>query len=137
MIGLSITRTTLPPFRLQLYASKAFLTAACHHNRQLSTSLLCRNSLSTKQSHQEATASHKRGYFYQLLACLIHLVTPEELPASSSSPLTKHDAVSTIPDMVRGDWVLFHPVYQPAELKAVEVYLLLPNPISGSYLFPW
>lgn len=26
--------------------------------------------------------------------------------------------------MVRGDWVLFHPVYQPDELKAVEVFLI-------------
>lgn len=29
--------------------------------------------------------------------------------------------MSTVPEMVRGDWVLFHPVYSPAELKAVEV----------------
>lgn len=39
----------------------------------------------------------------------------------SSSQLTKPDAVSTVPTTVRGDWVLFHPVYTPEELKAVEV----------------
>lgn len=34
--------------------------------------------------------------------------------------LTKHDAVSTVPTMVRGDWVLFHPVYSPEELRSVQ-----------------
>lgn len=63
---------------------------------------------------------------------------PEDLPGSSSpgtSALTRHDAVSTIPDMVRGDWVLFHPVYQPAELKAVEVCLFYLLPSSPIYDF--
>jgi len=112
MISPSIIKTA-PPFRLQLWAaafssSKApFLTTICYRNRQFSTSSLRRNSLKAKQSHQEATSPHK-----------------QDLPGSSSpgtSALTRHDAVSTIPVMVRGDWVLFHPVYQPAELKAVEV----------------
>ncbi|KAJ7485040.1 AOX, alternative oxidase mitochondrial precursor [Mycena galericulata] len=44
-----------------------------------------------------------------------------EHPTASSSQLTKADAVSTVPTMVRGDWVLFHPVYTPEEMKAVEV----------------
>ncbi|KAF7325161.1 Alternative oxidase [Mycena kentingensis (nom. inval.)] len=38
----------------------------------------------------------------------------------SGSPLTTHNAASTVPHM-RGDWVLFHPVYTSDELKAVEV----------------
>lgn len=42
----------------------------------------------------------------------------EDMPASQ---LTKPDAVSTVPSMVHGDWVLFHPAYTPEELKAVEV----------------
>ncbi|KAJ7689055.1 alternative oxidase-domain-containing protein [Mycena rosella] len=42
-------------------------------------------------------------------------------PIASSSQLTKPDAVSTVPTMVRGDWVLFHPVYSPEEMKAVKV----------------
>ncbi|KAJ7140091.1 AOX, alternative oxidase mitochondrial precursor [Mycena crocata] len=45
----------------------------------------------------------------------------KEEPPASTSQLTKPDAVSTVPTMVRGDWVLFHPVYSPEELKAVEV----------------
>ncbi|KXN88209.1 Alternative oxidase, mitochondrial, partial [Leucoagaricus sp. SymC.cos] len=37
------------------------------------------------------------------------------------SQLTRQSAVSTVPTMVRGDWVLFHPVYSSEELKAVQV----------------
>lgn len=50
-----------------------------------------------------------------------HIV--EDLPpaASGSQALTRPDGVSTVPTMVRGDWVLFHPVYTPEELKAVDV----------------
>lgn len=47
-----------------------------------------------------------------------------QLGLSAKSPqaqLTKVDDVSTVPPMVRGDWVLFHPVYTQEELKAVEV----------------
>ncbi|KAJ7061338.1 alternative oxidase-domain-containing protein [Mycena amicta] len=40
---------------------------------------------------------------------------------ASHSPLTTPGPVSTVPTMVRGDWVLFHPVYSHEELKAVEV----------------
>lgn len=37
--------------------------------------------------------------------------------------ITKRNAASTVPNHAnyRGDWVLFHPVYSPSELKAVEV----------------
>ncbi|KAF9454745.1 mitochondrial alternative oxidase [Macrolepiota fuliginosa MF-IS2] len=37
------------------------------------------------------------------------------------SELTKESAATTVPTMVRGDWVLFHPVYSPEEIKAVKV----------------
>jgi len=40
---------------------------------------------------------------------------------NSSQALTKPDGVSTVPTMVRGDWVLFHPVYTPEELRSVQV----------------
>ncbi|KAJ7732648.1 alternative oxidase-domain-containing protein [Mycena metata] len=49
----------------------------------------------------------------------------QEKPVASSSQLTTVDAVSTVPMVragdVRGDWVLFHPVYTPEEMKAVEI----------------
>lgn len=41
--------------------------------------------------------------------------------AQSPHALTKQDGVGTVPTMVRGDWVLFHPVYTQEELRAVEV----------------
>ncbi|KAJ6480280.1 alternative oxidase-domain-containing protein [Mycena sanguinolenta] len=44
-----------------------------------------------------------------------------EPPTLPTSQLTKPDGVSTVPTMVRGDWVLFHPVYTPNEMRAVEV----------------
>jgi hypothetical protein len=47
---------------------------------------------------------------------------------NSSQALTKPDGVSTIPTMVRGDWVLFHPVYTSEEIKAVEV-----SPFFGTH----
>ncbi|KAF8964210.1 mitochondrial alternative oxidase [Flammula alnicola] len=75
--------------------------------RQIFTSPTSGNALTDKTEHREATSPHK-----------------QELPGSSApetSHLTKHDAVSTVPEMVRGDWVLFHPVYSPDELRAVEV----------------
>ncbi|KAF7768181.1 hypothetical protein Agabi119p4_7424 [Agaricus bisporus var. burnettii] len=42
-------------------------------------------------------------------------------PAKETSELTKQSAATTIPTMVRGDWVLFHPVYNKDEVKAVKV----------------
>ena len=47
---------------------------------------------------------------------------------STAAALTQPGAVSTVPTMVRGDWVLFHPVYTQEELKAVEVRHLFIKP---------
>lgn len=52
------------------------------------------------------------------------LLSEKRLGESTKTPqaqLTKADGVSTVPTMVRGDWVLFHPVYTEEELRAVEV----------------
>ncbi|KAF8158328.1 mitochondrial alternative oxidase [Crassisporium funariophilum] len=111
MIRTSIIEIASRASRLQTAAAHSsmrrsvFLVGTC--SRQLSTSSPRYNSLTSKEQHNEAIESHK-----------------QELPGSSSletSPLTKPDAVSTVPVMVRGDWVLFHPVYSPDELTAVEV----------------
>lgn len=48
-------------------------------------------------------------------------------PISSNgepSQFTKRSSASIVPAMVQGDWVLFHPVYSPEELKAVQVQYL-------------
>ncbi|EIW80948.1 alternative oxidase [Coniophora puteana RWD-64-598 SS2] len=40
----------------------------------------------------------------------------------ATKALTNADAVSTVPSTtIQGDWVLFHPVYTPEEMKAVDV----------------
>lgn len=109
-------------------ASTLFLSGSGTGCRQLSTSSVLRSSLTAKHAHKEATTPHKREL--QLFANFVSPITnvlgqlTEDLPGSSSSQisqLTKHDAVSTVP--FRGDWVLFHPVYTPEELKAVQVRL--------------
>ena len=47
---------------------------------------------------------------------------------TSIKALTHDDAVSTLPtSMMKGDWVLFHPVYSPDELRSVEVRLCGPG----------
>lgn len=51
----------------------------------------------------------------------MELDAAEDSSSTTPSQLTKADAVSTVPTMVRGDWVLFHPVYTQEELKSVEV----------------
>jgi len=40
---------------------------------------------------------------------------------TSESLLTQIDAVSTVPSEIRGDWVLFHPVYSEDEVKSVQI----------------
>lgn len=57
---------------------------------------------------------------------LIRIPEDRVTPISSNgepSQLTKskQSVTSTVPIMVHGDWVLFHPVYSPEELKAVQV----------------
>ncbi|KAG6890785.1 hypothetical protein C0995_003215 [Termitomyces sp. Mi166 len=47
--------------------------------------------------------------------------TEDSATAAHATAITQPDAVSTVPTMARGDWVLFHPVYTPEELRAVEV----------------
>lgn len=39
----------------------------------------------------------------------------------SSTPVQLGQTDSKLPDEIKGDWVLFHPVYSPAELHSVEV----------------
>jgi len=52
----------------------------------------------------------------------------------TTSELKKPNAVSTVPKKFRGDWVLFHPVYTPDELKSVQVRLCDCVPVSKSSL---
>lgn len=51
---------------------------------------------------------------------LLEDLAPEEHKHVSEDALTHPDSTSVQP-LIRGDWVLFHPVYSDAELKAVQV----------------
>ncbi|KAL1748043.1 alternative oxidase-domain-containing protein [Schizophyllum fasciatum] len=58
--------------------------------------------------------------------------------SAASSPLTKQDAVSTVPQqphVFTGDWLLFHPVYKPDDLKAIEVIHQVPTKLSDKVAF--
>lgn len=73
----------------------------------------------------------------QLIDETMALLAPDDLELLEE-PLTHLDAVSTVPEM-KGDWVLFHPVYTNEEIKAVQVglhaYLLCIQLTSGRRSF--
>ncbi|KAN0087446.1 Alternative oxidase domain containing protein [Tylopilus felleus] len=54
---------------------------------------------------------------------------------TSQSLLTEPDAVSTVPQDVRGDWVLFHPVYSQEEMKSVEILHKEAKTISDKFTY--
>lgn len=56
----------------------------------------------------------------------------EDVATQSQESLTTPDVVSTTPPMVHGDWVLFHPVYTSAELRAVQVRTHKSRYVRGS-----
>lgn len=58
-----------------------------------------------------------------LRAAQHHAFTQTAIRALTIPAITKRNTPSTEPIHAnyRGDWVLFHPVYSPSELKAVEV----------------
>ena len=45
----------------------------------------------------------------------------EDTLIENNEKLESPGIVSTTPAVVKGDWVLFHPVYTPEELRAVKV----------------
>ncbi|KAL1677893.1 alternative oxidase-domain-containing protein [Schizophyllum commune] len=58
--------------------------------------------------------------------------------SAASSPLTKQDAVSTVPQQPHtftGDWLLFHPVYKPDELKSIQVIHQVPTKLSDKVAY--
>ena len=135
MIRTSLIKTAQPVMKLRLVPGLTaqrgtlILVGSCHRDfagaRQLSTTSVSRNGeLTSKLAHQEATEGHKREFAAIVLVISGTYIHVEDIPGTSShtpSQLTKPDAVSTVPEMVRGDWVLFHPVYSTDELKAVQV----------------
>lgn len=123
-LRITCSRTTLPlAGNVSILGNRASPAAAWA--RHVSTTSSAKDALTSKQSHQQATTVHRRkfiGNYGTRSSVDTFCRLEDQVNASSSpSPLATPDAVSTVPEMVRGDWVLFHPVYSPDELKAVEV----------------
>lgn len=96
----SLHRSTLVSPRTVIFASHSL------SRRSFTTGGIHRDALTDKPAHSSSVGPHK-----------------QDLGGSSraSQLITQPDAVSTVPTMVRGDWVLFHPVYTQDEIKAVQV----------------
>ncbi|KAF9242583.1 AOX, alternative oxidase mitochondrial precursor [Melanogaster broomeanus] len=77
------------------------------HLALIHTGKVDQNSLIKKRTNEEA-ATGTEGFHREDLA-------------ASKKALIEPDAVSTVPAEVRGDWVLFHPVYSQEELRSVEI----------------
>ncbi|KAG5648285.1 hypothetical protein DXG03_004855 [Asterophora parasitica] len=124
MFKTAIASTTPLQRRTLLCSRTVILVQPLLCRRSFMTSGARRDALTGKSAQSTSGGPHKRTS--EIISKVINLLTRftiEDLPKSSShaTALTQPDAVSTIPTMVRGDWVLFHPVYTQDELKAVEV----------------
>jgi hypothetical protein len=122
MLKASVVRT-IPLYRaasaLRVSPAPCFLGAISR------TSHACLNTLTSNQAREQTLKEGTLRRESQLFGLpYVNVDHPGEPAGANSSPaLTKPDEVSTVPTMVRGDWVLFHPVYTPEELKDVEVRL--------------
>ncbi|EAU86252.1 mitochondrial alternative oxidase [Coprinopsis cinerea okayama7 len=117
MLKSTLLRTTAVQLRTPTTLSTARLLARPLVCRGLHSTGYLRSALSasakTRETHTETRSTKS-----------------ETKEAPKADPLTTESAVSTVPTMVRGDWVLFHPVYSSEELKAVEVIHREPKTLS-------
>ncbi|GLB38455.1 putative alternative oxidase [Lyophyllum shimeji] len=102
----SVIASAAPLQRNSLLYSRTVVLAYPLWRRSFMTSGIRRDALTDKPAQTTSVGPHRHD---------------QPGAASQASQLTRADAVSTVPTMVRGDWVLFHPVYTPDELRAVEV----------------
>ncbi|KAF9527559.1 AOX, alternative oxidase mitochondrial precursor [Crepidotus variabilis] len=87
-------------------AGVVLLSGTAYSGRYISTASPRSNSLTAAKSHQLTVEPHKQD----------KVVSSSE----TKSHISKEGA-GDVAKQVRGDWVLFHPVYSPSELKAVQV----------------
>jgi len=82
------------------------------------------NSLAKKRPNEQADVGtegfHTSKSSFHIMWGISNYMTEDK--RASPSALTHVDAVSTVPQEIRGDWVLFHPVYSQEEMKSVEVH---------------
>ncbi|KAJ3568113.1 hypothetical protein NP233_g5925 [Leucocoprinus birnbaumii] len=120
------------PYQARMLSSSPRRTIASSSSQQ--------NSLTDATAHQKATGPHYRMFPPPPILNNDLKESPEDRatpakPGVDPSELTKPSAASTVPTMVRGDWVLFHPVYSPEELKAVQVIHRERRTMSDSVAF--
>ena len=120
-----------PPFVLRL---------ASHPTLTPSPALLSRRHLSTNNgapSLQSSRIGDKPGVeglhqrTYAPIVAPLYQLTPYTSPCPDDSKAVSVPDPSNKPlgqpPVLKGDWVLFHPVYTPEELRAVEVGDVLPS----------
>lgn len=95
-------------------APNRYAVFACHR-AQLHTGAVNQNSLTRTQ--KDGVSAGSEGPH------------PEDLAASKTGVMEDTEKITAAP-AVHGDWVLFHPVYSPEELRAVEVLHRQPQTFS-------
>ncbi|KAI6122484.1 alternative oxidase [Pisolithus croceorrhizus] len=80
--------------------------AFAYHRAQLHTGTVSQNSLIRTQ--KDGISAGSEGPH------------PEDLASSKTGVMEDAEKTTAVPPAVHGDWVLFHPVYTPEELRAVE-----------------
>ena len=109
--------------------------AALFSRRYLSTS----NGAPSLQSSRIGDKPGVEGLHQRMhrpCAAIVYLLQPDPPHLDDSKALTIPDPSKQTHELLpassvlRGDWVLFHPVYTPEELKAVEVGGALPSIFS-------
>ena len=83
--------------------SRPFLFATINAHRSLSTSTSSREGLKLKSTDEDVSKG------------------TEGLHMSDTALVRGHDTPHQSDVTITGDWVLFHPVYTPEEMKAVKV----------------
>lgn len=102
-----------------LVLSLGLTGAPCQARRGLSSSLPRYNDLTNEKAKAAAVGPHMSRSFS---CCSLRIETHIFEDDSSLVPVSGGD-ISHQNAGHHGDWVLFHPVYTPEELKAVEVSL--------------
>lgn len=90
--------------------------AFAYHRAQLHTGTVSQNSLIRTQ--KDGISAGSEGPH------------PEDLASSKTGVMEDAEKTTAVPPAVHGDWVLFHPVYTPEELRAVEVLHRQPQTFS-------
>jgi hypothetical protein len=121
--GASLLVPLVQVSRLHLHAdSPALRTRLPAKSRFISSSTTSKDDLTSPRARAGAGPPHKREHHHSSLLNAVTVRTNRLfIEDRSGTSLTTPDAVSTVPTVIHGDWVLFHPVYSEEEVKAVEV----------------